>query len=89
VTATSGLAGERTRVSALGKIPDSVDPANVSAHGAGALPVTETAHYVDLTTAAATTTQTNTIKNQNTSSQLHSAASRVSGFLQVVPIETA
>src|SRR5215471_12568289 len=34
-------------------------------------------------------TEENQRKNQNTSSELHSAARHVSGFLQVVPIETA
>jgi len=83
MAATPGPAGARTRVSAPGQT------AGASARLAGALSVTEIAHYTNSTAATATTTLTNTIKNQKTSPQLHSAARHVSGFLQVVPIETA
>lgn len=48
-----------------------------------------TANYATRTAATVTTADKNQIKNQNAPSELHSAARHVSGFLQVVPIETA
>jgi len=81
--------GERPRVPASGNSSDLVDPANAYAHCGGAASKSGAAYCADRTTIRPLPTEKNKIKDQNTPSELHSADRHVSGFLQVVPIETA
>ncbi len=81
--------GERTRVSAARASPGWVDPRDVWASCRGPLSTSRAANYAPRTTNTATIAQKTNTKNQNTPSELHSAPHRVSGVLQVVPIETA
>jgi len=83
------LLGGRTRVSARGNSSGSMDPANTGARPRGAPSSWGTANHPAATSVRPGSTGKNKIKTPNSSTQLQSAARHVSGFLQVVPIETA